>query len=114
MRRAHTDNDTGLADLQTARAVHDADVGYIEFFVRLRAQAFHFAKGHRRVGLVNQVERAAAFGPFARITIESHGRAALRVTLRDGRQRRRRLDRWSVRRSQLRSRCGRDVRVARR
>src|SRR2546423_3843605 len=45
MRRANTDHDTGLPDLQTTGAMHDADVGDVEVLVRLRGQLFHFAQG---------------------------------------------------------------------
>ena len=64
-----------LLDLVQSNALR---LGEVEFLVCLCTQFFHFAQSHRRISFVNQVERAAAFGPFARITIESHGRAAFR------------------------------------
>ena len=78
MRRTDADHDACLANFQTARAMHDAEVGDVEFFVCLCTQFFHFAQSHRRISFVNQVERAAAFGPFARITIECDRRTAFR------------------------------------
>src|SRR5436853_4177574 len=73
---ADGDNDAGVADFQAAGAMNDADVGDVESLVSLFTQSFHLAQGHRLVGFVNEVERAAAAGPFARIAIERHRRAA--------------------------------------
>src|ERR1700686_3364248 len=77
VRCADGDDYAGLADFQTPGPVHDTDVGDVELLMRLLAQALHLANRHRRVSIVNQMERAAAASPLARITVERHGGAAL-------------------------------------
>src|SRR5581483_7261062 len=72
VRRADADHHARLADFQAAGAVDDANMIDVEFRVSLLAYLSHLAQGHRFVSLVNQVERAAAFGPFARVAIEGY------------------------------------------
>src|SRR2546428_13448554 len=76
VRSADGDNGAGLADFQAAGAMNDADVGDVESLVSLFAEALHLAQSHRLVGFVNEIERAAAFRPFARVTIQRDAGAA--------------------------------------
>src|SRR3954470_6547910 len=78
MRGADANYYAGLANLQTAGAVDDTNVRDLKFLTRLRAQLFHLGNGHRRIRFVDQVKRATALGPLASITVQSHGRPALR------------------------------------
>src|SRR6266568_5954704 len=76
VRSADGDNDAGLADLQAAGAMNDADVGDVESLVSLCSQSFHLTQSHRLVSFVNEMQRAAALRPFARVTIQRDGGAA--------------------------------------
>jgi len=78
MWRANADHDAGLADLQTSSAMHNAEVRDVEFLMSLRSKPLQFTNCHRFVRFVDEVERAPAFRPFTRITIERYGGAAAR------------------------------------
>ena len=56
--------------------MNDADVGDVESLVSLCSQSFHLTQSHRLVSFVNEMERAAALRPFARVTIQRDGGAA--------------------------------------
>ena len=78
--------------------------------VSLQSQPFHFTYRHWRISFVNQIERSAAAGPLARVTVKRPWRHTP-AAQRDEQRRRRRSDRWLVRRSLWRSQCGRDARA---
>ncbi|HEV2863347.1 MAG TPA: transporter substrate-binding domain-containing protein [Pyrinomonadaceae bacterium] len=75
---AHRDDDRRFADVGAARAVDDADVLDVEEPVRLPPEAAHLGERHRRVSLVDQIERAATPCPLARVAVERDGGAAAR------------------------------------
>src|SRR5215218_4686306 len=57
VRRADGDTDAGLPDFEPARAVDDAQMRHLEPLARLAPQPPHLGQGHRRVRLVDKVER---------------------------------------------------------
>src|SRR5579863_7654667 len=60
MGRSDDDDDTGLTDLKTAKAVNDRDLADAKPVARLAHDFVELAKGHFLVGLIVQMERLAA------------------------------------------------------
>ena len=58
--------------------MHDADVRDVEMLVGLLPQTLHLADGHRWVGFVDKIKRAAAACPLASVTVKRYGGAASR------------------------------------
>src|SRR2546423_14373847 len=78
MRGPHTDDDAGFADFKATRAVYDADVRDVEEVLGGAAEALQLAEGHRCVGFIDKIERAATARPFAHVAVEGDGCAAFR------------------------------------
>ena len=58
--------------------MHDADVFNLKLRARRFAEFAHFRQSHRIVSLVNQIQSFASARPAPHVTVERHGRAALR------------------------------------
>ncbi len=75
--RGDHNGDAGLADLQTAEAVHEGNIADGKFRQRLLRQQFHLFERHFRISFVIQVERAATAGVVADYSLENYGSAVV-------------------------------------
>src|SRR5208282_2632708 len=77
MWRADSDEDAGVADFQTAEAVHDCEAMDFKLSVHVCANFAQLCIRHWFVGFVLKIQRALAFEIVAHEPVEDYRRAIL-------------------------------------